>query len=48
VQALAEGESGIMVGYVNGKVTRTPLPEVLKPVIKVKPELLKLKAMMER
>jgi 6-phosphofructokinase 1 len=48
VEALAEGESGIMVGYVNGKVARTPLPEVLKPVIKVKPELLKLKAMMER
>ena len=29
VQALAEGETGVLVGWQNNKVTRTPLPDVV-------------------
>ncbi len=48
VEALSEGDSGVMVGWVGGKIARTPLAEVLKPSDKVKPELLKLEKMMEK
>ena len=48
VEALSEGDSGVMVGWVEGKIARTPLIEVIKPSMKVKPELLKLEQMMER
>lgn len=48
VEALSEGDSGVMVGWVGGGIARTPLAEVLKPSDKVKPELLKLEKMMEK
>jgi 6-phosphofructokinase 1 len=48
VDALYEGMSGVMVGLVGGKLTRTPLAEVVKPVNKVKPELYKLQKTMEK
>ncbi len=48
VEALAEGESGVMVGWVDGKITRTPLTEVIKPSVKVRQELLQLEKMMEK
>ena len=48
VEALSEGDSGVMVGWVGGGIARTPLAEVLKPSDKVKPELMKLEKMMEK
>jgi 6-phosphofructokinase 1 len=48
VDALSEGVSGVMVGLVGGKLTRTPLAEVVKPVNKVKPELYNLQKTMEK
>ena len=48
VEALVDGASGVMIGWVGGKVARTPLEEVLKPSEKVKPELLRLEKMMEQ
>jgi 6-phosphofructokinase 1 len=47
-RAGAEGVSGVMVGLVGGKLTRTPLAEVVKPVNKVKPELYKLQKTMKK
>ena len=37
-----------MVGLVGGKLTRTPLAEVVKPVNKVRPALYKLQKTMEK
>jgi 6-phosphofructokinase 1 len=48
VEALGEGESGVMIGWVGGKIARTPLAEVIKPVEKVKQDLINLEKMMEK
>ena len=47
-EALYEGVSGVMVGLVGGKLTRTPLVQVIESVSKVNPELYKLQKMMEK
>ncbi|HEY3341302.1 MAG TPA: 6-phosphofructokinase [Anaerolineae bacterium] len=48
VEALSEGESGLMIGWVGDKFARTPLTEVIKPSDKVKQDLLKLEKLMEK
>jgi 6-phosphofructokinase 1 len=48
VEALSEGESGMMIGWVGDKFAHTPLAEVIKPSDKVKQDLLKLEKMMEK
>ena len=48
VEALSDGDSGVMVGWVGGKITRTPLVEVIKPSDKVQQELLRLEKLMEK
>ena len=48
VEALSEGESGVMIGWVGGKIARTPLSEVIKPSDKVKQDLMKLEKIMEK
>ncbi len=42
VQALREGRSGVMTGWVRGEVVEIPLAAALDPVTKVPPELLAL------
>jgi 6-phosphofructokinase 1 len=48
VEALSEGESGVMIGWVGGQIARTPLSEVIKPSDKVKQDLMKLEKIMEK
>ena len=48
VEALSDGASGVMIGWVDGKIAQTPLLEVIKPSNKVRPELFKLEKMMEK
>jgi 6-phosphofructokinase 1 len=42
VKALNDGESGVLVGYIHGQVTRTPLAEIAGRTKPIKSELLEL------
>jgi 6-phosphofructokinase 1 len=42
VKALNDGESGVLVGYIHGQVTRTPLSEIAGRTKPIKSELLEL------
>jgi 6-phosphofructokinase 1 len=46
--ALHEGQSGVMIGLIGGKIAQTPLAEVIQPVNKIRDELWKLQKAMEK
>ncbi len=47
-EALHAGRSGVMIGWIDGKIAETPIGEVIKPINKIKPDLLRLARIMER
>ncbi len=47
-ETLHEGVSGVMVGIVEGRITRTPLEEVIRPVNKIRQEYYNLQRTMEK
>lgn len=47
-EALHAGRSGVMIGWIDGKIAETPIGEVIQPTNKIKPDLLRLARVMER